>query len=123
MRTMFSAPSMPVYPRIRDALNQDATLVPAEPLLPVRVDTVLCSEVKTPRLDTTMYSSATATNSTMKATTDARKLNFMTDHGSTRDSVSCAWRRDFFRLALLAPTVARPRREDPEESALGRLPA
>jgi hypothetical protein len=28
----------------------------------------------------------------MNATTDATKLNFMTDHGSTRDSVSMAWR-------------------------------
>src|ERR1700761_2160929 len=29
----------------------------------------------------------------MKATTEATKLNFMTDHGSTRDRVSIAWRR------------------------------
>jgi hypothetical protein len=29
----------------------------------------------------------------MNATTDATKLNFITDHGSTRASVSCAWRR------------------------------
>src|SRR5689334_73700 len=28
----------------------------------------------------------------MNATTDATKLNFMTDHGSTRASVSIAWR-------------------------------
>ena len=86
---------------------------------------MFCSEWKTPRLDTTMYSSATATNSTMKATTDTRKLNFMTDHGSIRDSVNCAWRRDFFRLdLLLAPTVARPRQEDPVGTcAWGELPA
>ena len=28
----------------------------------------------------------------INATTDATKLNFMTDHGSTRASVSMAWR-------------------------------
>ena len=28
----------------------------------------------------------------MNATTEATKLNFMTDHGSIRDSVSIAWR-------------------------------
>ena len=28
----------------------------------------------------------------MNATTEATKLNFMTDHGSSRDSVSIAWR-------------------------------
>jgi hypothetical protein len=30
----------------------------------------------------------------MNATTEATKLNFMTDHGSTRDKVSMAWRLD-----------------------------
>jgi hypothetical protein len=28
----------------------------------------------------------------MKATTEATKLNFITDHGSSRESVSIAWR-------------------------------
>src|SRR5258708_5779162 len=108
MRTMFSAPSMPVYPRIRDAENQDETLVPAVPWRPGGVGALVGRETRTPSRDTTMYSGAAATNSTMNATTDTRKLNFMTDHGSIRDSVSCAWRRDFFRLPF-APTVARPR--------------
>src|SRR5579859_2404709 len=94
MRTMLSAPSMPVYPRIRDRENQEETFVPAWFLADVRLFTVCCSESKTPRLDSAMYSSATATNKTMKATTEITKLNFMTDHGSTRDSVSCAWRRE-----------------------------
>src|SRR5215471_16203741 len=67
--------------------------VPDEPWLEVIVVTVCCSESKTPSADRTMYSTATATNKMMNATTEATKLNFMTDHGSTRASVSCAWRR------------------------------
>src|SRR5215472_1900990 len=67
-------------------------LVPALFLLEVSVVTVCCSESNTPREDSTMYSMATATNRMMNATTEAMKLNFMTDHGSSRASVSIACR-------------------------------
>src|SRR6516164_8912595 len=66
--------------------------VPEEPWLEVIVVTVCCSESKTPSADRTMYSTATATNKMMNATTEATKLNFMTDQGSTRASVSIACR-------------------------------
>jgi hypothetical protein len=113
---------------MREAENQDETFVPAWFLDEVRLFTVCCSESKTPRLVSTMYSTATATNKTMKATTETTKLNFMTDHGSTRDSVSWAWRREFLRLPLLGVTLARGRQEDAVAAAgdpvatVGRLP-
>src|ERR1700733_5977630 len=43
-------------------------------------------DVNTPRLDSTKYRKATATNSTTQATRDMRKLNFITDHGSIRET-------------------------------------
>jgi hypothetical protein len=52
----------------------------------------------------------------MNATTDTTKLNFMTDHGSTRDIVSCAWRREPFRLALALMVAARPRQDEPADA-------
>jgi hypothetical protein len=98
---------MPVYPRILEAENQCEMFVPAEPLLEVIVETVCCSEVKTPSEDSTLYSTATATNKMMNATTETTKLNFITDHGSSRDRVSCACRLGRlealgFRLGLVA---------------------
>src|ERR1700735_4818219 len=75
-----------------DAENQCEMFVPASLWLEVIDDTVFCSESKTPSADSTMYSTATATNRMMNATTEATKLNFMTDQGSTRASVSIAWR-------------------------------
>lgn len=47
----------------------------------------------------------------MKATTETTKLNFITDHGSTRERVSCAWRFDERRTLLgrlRLPPVFRP---------------
>ena len=41
----------------------------------------------------------------MKATTEATKLNFITDHGSSRESVSIAWRL-FDRRTLAAGRLA-----------------
>src|ERR1700761_819774 len=73
--------------------NQCEMFVPASLLLDVIEATVFCSESKTPSADSTIYSTATATNRMTKATTEATKLNFMTDQGSSRDSVSIAWRR------------------------------
>src|SRR5215472_8789743 len=73
--------------------------VPDEPWLEVIVVTVCCSESKTPSADRTMYSTATATNKMMNATSEATKLNFMTDHGSTRATVSCACRLGVRRAA------------------------
>src|SRR5579862_7145395 len=123
IKTMFRAPSMPVYPRIRDAENQEVTLVPAWFLADVRLFTVCCSDSKTPRLCRTQYNAATATNSTMKATTETTKLNFMTDHGSTRERVSCAWRRESFRLPLAPLTLTAGRLRVAVAVADGRLPA
>ena len=57
-----------------------------------------------------MYSTATATNRMMNATTDATKLNFMTDQGSTRASVSIAWRLVDLRVWMpLAGFFVEPR--------------
>src|SRR5450756_490706 len=47
---------------------------------------------------------ATATNKMMNATTEDRKLNFMTDHGSTRERVSIAWRLEARRARPLCFT-------------------
>src|ERR1700733_7732963 len=91
MSTMFSAPSMAVQPRMSDAENQCEMAVPGVLLADVIDATWFSSEVKTPSADSTMESTATATNKMMNASTEATKLNFMTDHGSIRDSVSIAW--------------------------------
>src|SRR5690348_1673217 len=74
--------------------------VPDVPLADVSVLTKCWIESKAPSADSTMYSTATATNRMMNATTDARKLNFMTDQGSSRASVSIAC-----RLAGLRPLI------------------
>src|SRR5580704_950752 len=56
----------------------------------------------------------------MKATTETTKLNFMTDHGSTRERVSCACRLDerrtLARLLRLRPAL-RPWKADVTELA------
>jgi hypothetical protein len=56
----------------------------------------------------------------MKATTETTKLNFMTDHGSTRERVSCACRFDERRTLarrLRLPPVLRPWKADVTELA------
>jgi hypothetical protein len=54
----------------------------------------------------------------MKATTETTKLNFMIDHGSTLERVSCAWRRESFRLLL---TVTAGRLRDGVAAGDGRV--
>src|SRR5215469_8710457 len=56
----------------------------------------------------------------MKATTETTKLNFMTDHGSTRERVSCACRLDERRTLarrLRLPPGLRPWKADVTELA------
>jgi hypothetical protein len=56
----------------------------------------------------------------MKATTETTKLNFMTDHGSTRERVSCAWRLDERRTLarrLRLPPALRPWKAEVTELA------
>jgi hypothetical protein len=53
----------------------------------------------------------------MNATTEATKLNFMTDHGSTRASVSIAWRLVDLRVWMV---LAEPRFCQAEETELAR---
>src|ERR1700679_803447 len=54
----------------------------------------------------------------MKATTEATKLNFITDHGSSRERVSIAWRLfDRRTVAPCLPLLAlrwEPRCQNPE---------
>src|SRR5579875_1103728 len=63
----------------------------------------------------------------MNATTDSTKLNFMTDHGSTRASVSCACRRPGRRTAVscffFVPPGARFCQAAVTESAYPARPA
>ena len=58
----------------------------------------------------------------MNATTEATKLNFMTDQGSTRASVSIAWRLAGLRTWGRAPEVALvgPRRCQAEVTEFAR---
>src|SRR5487761_304123 len=58
----------------------------------------------------------------MNATTEATKLNFMTDQGSTRASVSIAWRLVAWRLGALRVwmPLAEPRRCQAEVTEFAR---
>src|SRR5580704_3283175 len=58
-------------------------------------------DVNTPRLDSTKYRKATATNSTTQATSDMRKLNFITDQGSSRATTRSARRPATWAAGLL----------------------
>ena len=54
IKTMFSAPSMAVQPRMSDGLNHFEMLVPAEFWLEVIDDTWCCSDWNTPSASSTM---------------------------------------------------------------------
>src|SRR5579862_2134668 len=97
--TMLSEPSMRVQPSIREAENHFAALTPFEAWLDVTLETTRWSESNTPRADREPHSTVTTTNRTTNATTDTTKLNFITDHGSTRAMVRCACRTERERLA------------------------
>src|SRR5580692_7407668 len=80
-------------------------------------------DVNTPRLDSTKYRKATATNSTTQATRDMRKLNFITDQGSSRETTRSARRAGVpGRAAAAAPPTAAPPAAVPgdREPALNR---
>src|SRR5579863_238378 len=97
--TMLSEPSMRVQPSIREAENHFAAFTPFEAWLDVTLETTRWSESNTPRADREPQSTVTTTNRTTNATTDTTKLNFITDHGSTRAMVRCACRTERERLA------------------------
>src|SRR5258707_12905879 len=84
---------------------------PDEPELEVTLPSVCSMDVKTPRLDSTKYRKATATNRTTQATSDMRKLNFITDQGSNRAMIRSARRAGAWvpgRAAAAAPPMAAP---------------
>src|ERR1035441_6312751 len=58
-------------------------LTPADPELEVTLASVFCTESKTPSEESAKYRTATATKSMTQATNEIRKLNFITDHGSS----------------------------------------
>src|SRR5215469_708812 len=81
-----------VYKSTREALNQVAALFPGRSLVLVTKPTVCSILVNTPILDSTNQTIATATNTTTQATSESRKLNFMTDSGSIRCRLRSALR-------------------------------
>jgi hypothetical protein len=100
-----------------------AAFTPAEPSLEVRLCTTCCSEVNTPRADKTPKITATATNKMTKAISDTRKLNFITDQGSTRATVRCACRAERFGGPLGWPDGAAWLVEPDLTAAAGRRDA
>src|SRR5262249_5652760 len=88
----------------REALNQLDALVPAWSFDEVTKPTVCSTLVNTPSLDSTNQTIATAANTTTQATSESRKLNFITDSGSIR------WR---LSRALLGAGPTRPAQAPP----------
>src|SRR6266699_1789558 len=70
--------------------NQLDALLPPLPPEEVTRWTVCSMLWNTPSAEKKKYSTATATIRMTNPTSEARKLNFMTDHGSILDSTSCA---------------------------------
>src|SRR5579859_6949411 len=103
--TMLSEPSRAVQPSIREAENHFAAFTPFEAWLDVTLETTRWSESNTPRADSEPQSTLTTTNRITKATRDTTKLNFITDHGSTRAMVRCACRTE--RLAAAFDVALR----------------
>src|SRR5690242_17828848 len=94
--------------------NQLAALLPAFPPDAVTRCTVCSMLWKTPSVEKKKYRTATATTRMMNPTREARKLNFMTDHGSIRDSTSCASRAAMPScLTLLGATCGAGRAAGP----------
>jgi hypothetical protein len=85
-----------------------------EPELEVTLPSVCSMDVKTPRLESTKYRKATATNSTTQATSDMRKLNFITDHGSSREMTRSARRAGVWVALAWAPAAAGAPADAPE---------
>src|SRR5665647_739016 len=98
-----------------------------EPLLLLRTSsTVRLMSEKTPMLDRIIHSTATMTTQAMPTATDSRKDIFMTDHGSTRDTVSLTRRGATRRLPAgvpVAPTGASGRREPSVRTGVPVSPA
>src|SRR5260370_24849535 len=88
---------------MREAENQVAAFTPLAPWPDVTLEMVFWSESKTPSPARAPYSTATATNRTMKHTREITKLNFMTDQGSIRTTANCARRGVFAWLTLACP--------------------
>src|SRR5450756_1634324 len=86
-----------------------------EPLLLVRTSsTVRLMSEKTPMLDRIIHNIATMTTQATPTATDSRNDIFMTDHGSTRETVSLTRRGATRRLAPgvpIGPPGASGRRE------------
>src|SRR3954451_504046 len=91
---------------MRLAENQLAASVPLSVAFCDRVVSLmaLTIESKTPRPDNTIQITVTATNSITKQTSAMMKLNFITDHGSNRDTCRFALR------AVLPAAWGRARR-------------
>ena len=98
-------------------------MVPDDPELEVTLLSVCWMDVNTPRLDSTKKRNATATNSTTQATSDMRKLNFITDHGSSRATTSSARRAGAWppgRAAAEEPPSAAPAAAPPAAAPAAR---
>src|SRR3954469_22958293 len=98
---------------MRLAENQLAASVPLSVAFCDRVVSLmaLTIESKTPRPDSTIQITVTATNNITKQTSAMMKLNFITDHGSNRDTCRCALR------AVLPSDGRRPSRAPSDEPA------
>src|ERR1039458_3133576 len=106
-------------------------LTPADPELEVTLASVFCTESKTPSEESAKYRTspplseerakyrtATATKSMTQATNEIRKLNFITDHGSSLATTRSARRP---RLPPAPAPVLALGRETPEKTAARRL--
>src|SRR6476660_9795431 len=77
----------------------------APPLVPRTLSTVRLTSAKTPMPDRISHRTAMSTTPAMPTATDSRNDIFMTDHGSTRETVSLTRRAAAGRGA---PPVAAP---------------
>src|SRR5450631_2406211 len=95
-------------------------LTPADPELEVTLVSVFCTESKTPSEESAKYRTATATKSMTQATNEIRKLNFITDHGSSLATTRSA-RRPRLPPAPAPVLALALGRETPEKTAARRL--
>src|ERR1035437_3876325 len=94
-------------------------LTPADPELEVTLVSVFSTLSKTPREESAKYRTATATKSMTQATNEIRKLNFITDHGSSLATTRSA------RRPPLPPAPAvhrRPRKPRCPQNPPGSTP-
>src|ERR1017187_8802075 len=92
-------------------------LTPADPELEVTLASVFCTQGRRSSEESAKYRTATATKSMTQATNEIRKLNFITDHGSSLATTRSARRP---RLPPAPAPVLALGRETPEKTAARR---